>query len=29
MQYESFDCSKEFHPIYDYQAMSEEEHKKY
>ena len=29
MQYESLDCSKEFHPIYDYQAMSEEEHKKY
>ena len=29
MQYESFNCSKEFHPIYDYQAMSEEEHKKY
>lgn len=29
MQYESLDCSKEFHPIYDYQTMSEEEHKKY
>ena len=29
MQYESLVCCKEFHPIYDYQSMSEEEHKKY